>query len=91
MSDARQDPDLEILRSEWDAPPPRPGFDTRVLAAYQDRFCRRSPSRWAWPLAMAFAVVALVVVFLMSRARAERRYQPVSEPHFYIVSAGEHP
>lgn len=91
MSDERQDPDLEIVRSEWDAPPPRPGFDTRVLAAYQGRFRGRSPSRWAWALALGFAVGALVVVFLISRGRPEQRYQPVSEPHFYIVSAGEHP
>lgn len=91
MSEERQDPDLEIVRSEWDAPPPRPGFDTQVLAAYQDRFRRRSPSRWAWPLSVGVAVAALVVVFVISRARPERRYQPVSEPHFYIISAGEHP
>lgn len=91
MSDERQDPDLEILRSEWDAQPPRPGFDTRVLAAYQDRFRRPSPSRWAWALTLGFAVAALVVVLLIPRSRQEQRYRPVSEPHFYIVSAGEHP
>jgi hypothetical protein len=91
MSDERQDPDLEILRSEWDAPPPRPGFDTRVLAAYRDRFRKRSPSRWAWALALGFAAGALLIVFLISRARPEQHYRPVSEPHFYIVSAGEHP
>jgi hypothetical protein len=91
MSDERQDPDLEVVRSEWDAPPPRPGFDTRVLAAYQDRFRRRSPPRWTWPLAMGLAGATLVVVLLISRARPERRYHPVGEPHFYIISAGEHP
>jgi hypothetical protein len=89
MNDERQDPELEVLRREWDAPPPGAGFDSRVVAAYRSEFSRRP--RWAWPMAIAFAAAAMIVVVLVYRPRAEPRYRPVSAPHFYVVSAGEHP
>jgi hypothetical protein len=89
MNDERQDSELDILRREWDAPPPRAGFDARVVAAYRDEFPGRR--RWAWPAAIAFAASAVMVVVLMHRPRPEPRYRPVSAPHFYVVSAGEHP
>lgn len=88
MNDEREDPELEILRREWDAPPPGAGFDGRVRAAYRAEFWRGS--RWAWPLAIAFAA-AVILLALVYRPRPAEQYRPVSEPHFYVVSAGEHP
>lgn len=91
MNEERQDPELDSLRGEWDAPSARPGFDARVVAAYRSRFDRPWTARWGLLLTFALSGAALVVAVLVYQTRPEPRYRPVREPHFYIVSAGEHP
>jgi hypothetical protein len=66
MPDEIRDPDLESVRSQWDAPPPRAGFRDRVRNAYSREFAR--PSGWRrWvafrvPMPLAAAMVILAVV-----------------------------
>jgi hypothetical protein len=91
MNEERQDPDLDILRDEWDAPPASPGFDARVISAYRGRFERLWLARWGWLLAAAFVAGTAAFALIVYTARPASRFRPVQSPHFYIVSAGEHP
>jgi hypothetical protein len=91
MNEERQDPDLDILRGEWDAPPANPGFDARVAAAYRRRFENPWRARWGWVLAAALAAGAAVFTLFVDSGGTAPQFRPVHSPHFYIVSAGEHP
>jgi hypothetical protein len=37
------------------------------------------------------AAVGLLIAVVVSRQGGQARYQPVSQPHFIVVSSGEHP
>lgn len=91
MSEEHRDPDLESIRAEWEAPAPSPGFHARVLSAFEREFGRVPWWRRRWPVAAAMAAAGLLIAVLISRPNGAARYQPVSQPHFTIVSAGEHP
>jgi hypothetical protein len=102
MDDEIRDPELERLRTHWDAPPPGPGFHERVLAGYG----REAPTAWwrRWlamrvplPLAAAAVLMAFLLAWLApSHLRKPEpaglaRYRPVSQPRFIVVSQGENP
>ncbi len=91
MSDEQRDPELKTLRSEWQPPSPSPKLGARVVEAFQQEFMR--PPWWRRRLVISAAVVAagvtMAAVLLYSHRPAH--YEPVSQPHFMIVSAGEHP
>jgi hypothetical protein len=102
MPDEPRDPELEWVRSQWDAPPPTAGFHDRVLGAYV-----REAGRAGWwrrwiairvplPIAAAAVVVAVIVglfvaPYLRTPPAAQHRYVPVSQPRFIVISQGEHP
>jgi hypothetical protein len=90
MIEERRDPDLESIRTEWDAPPPGADFPARMLGAFEREF-GRVPWWRRWPVAAAVAAAGLLIAAVLSRPSGSARYQPVSQPHFTIVSAGEHP
>jgi hypothetical protein len=90
MIEQHRDPDLESIRAEWDAPPPSAGFSARMISAFESEF-GQVPWWRRWPVAAAVAAAGLLIVAVLSRPTAAARYQPVSQPHFTIVSAGEHP
>jgi hypothetical protein len=91
MNEERQDPDLDILRAEWDAPPAESGFDARVIASYRGRIERPWLTRWGWLWAAGLVAGAAAIALAIHTARPAPRFRPVQSPHFYIVSAGEHP
>jgi hypothetical protein len=91
MIEERRDPDLESIRAEWQAPPPRPEFHARLLSAFEREFGRTSWWRRRWPVAAAVAAGGLLIAMVISRPSAAPRYEPVAQPHFIVVSAGEHP
>jgi hypothetical protein len=90
MIEEHRDPDLESIRAEWQAPPPSAGFHARVLSAFEKELGRVPWWRRPWPVAAAVAAASLLIAVLISRPH-QARYQPVAQPHFTIVSAGEHP
>jgi hypothetical protein len=91
MTEEHQDPDLESIRADWQAPPPRAEFHARMLRAYETEFGRATRWRRRWPIAAAVAAACLLFALVISRPSSATRYEPVSQPHFIIVSAGEHP
>ncbi|HEY1758168.1 MAG TPA: hypothetical protein VGG72_22550 [Bryobacteraceae bacterium] len=92
MTDEYRDPDLESIRAEWQPPPPSAEFQARMLSAYEREFGRVPWWRRRWPVTAAVAAAAVVLIaMLISRPSGAARYQPVSQPHFVILSAGEHP
>jgi hypothetical protein len=91
MIEEPRDPELESVRAEWHAPPPSAGFHARLRNAFESEFGRVPWWRRRGPVAAAMAGAGLLIVVAISRSGGAIRYQPVSQPHFIIVSAGEHP
>ena len=105
MRDELKDPDLEWVRALWDAPPPSEGFHQKVLTAYR-RQNRNLVSRsliWILPFAALAASLVLGVYLAPSLKRVRpstittgpgaihEKYRPVKQPHFIVISQGEHP
>jgi hypothetical protein len=90
MIEEHRDPDLESIRAEWEPPPASPEFRTRLGGAYEKEF-GRVPWWRRWPVAAAVAAAGLFLAVALTRPSGAGRYQPVNQPHFTIVSAGEHP
>ena len=90
MSEEHRDPDLQALGVEWQAPPPSPELHSRTLAAFEAEF-GRAPWWRPWLLPVAVACAIPIVVLLFSHARTANRYEPVRQPHFVVLTAGEHP
>jgi hypothetical protein len=91
MIEEPRDPDLESVRAEWQPPPPRAEFHARLLNAFEREFGRVPWWRRRWPVAAMVAAAGLLIAVVIFRPNGATRYQPVSQPHFIIVSAGEHP
>jgi hypothetical protein len=104
MPDESRDPELEWVRAHWDAPPPGRGFHDRILGAYVREAGRGSRrSRPALRTLLAIAAAAVLAAFLGGWLLAPRfssprpgaagpyRLQPVAQPHFIVLSRGEHP
>jgi hypothetical protein len=105
MENEAQDPNLERLRKEWDAPAPSPKLHQRVLDAYDKGFDR---APWwkrcvtvsvSLPVTAAVAIAAFLLAWFASpyfrtptpsRTTIDR-YELVSQPRFIVVSQGEHP
>jgi hypothetical protein len=90
MIEETRDPEVQSIRGDWNAPPPSPEFRGRLLHAFDREFAR---TRWLrrWPLAAAAVGAAgLLIAVLVSHSGAAG-FQPVSQPHFIVVSEGEHP
>lgn len=91
MTDEDRDPELETLRSEWTPAPPSPQLGARALEAFQQEFVHRPWWRKRWVLAGAVVAAGLVMAVVLLRSGRATHYEPVKQPHFMIVSAGEHP
>ncbi len=91
MTDEHRDPDLEPVWSEWQAPSPGAAFHPRVLGAFQDEFVRVPWWRRRWVLAAALAAAGVAMALVLLRPNRATHYEPVRQPHFMVVSAGEHP
>lgn len=91
MMDENRDPDLESVRAEWQAPAPGAGFHARVLGAFEDEFVRVPWWRRRWVIAGAVVAMGVVLAMAVLRREPAAHYEPVRQPHFMIVSAGEHP
>ncbi len=91
MTEEHRDPELEKVWEEWQAPPPGDGFHARVLSAFEEEFGRVPWWRKRWVVAGAVAMVAAAMAVVMLRPHRETHYEPVSQPRFMVVSAGEHP
>lgn len=90
MSEEYRDPDFQPLRETWQAPPPGPELHARVLGAFEAEF-GRAPWWRPWLLPVAVACAVPIVVLLFAHSGDSNRYQPVRQPHFVILTAGEHP
>lgn len=90
MIDEHRDPELESVRAEWEAPAPSAGFHSRVLSAFEEEFAQAPWWRRRWVLAAGLVAGAAMAVVLLRPAR-DTHYEPVRQPHFMVVSAGEHP
>jgi hypothetical protein len=91
MTDEHRDPELESVWAEWQAPAPRAAFHARVLSAFEDEFVRAPWWRRRWVVAAAVAAVGVAMAVIVLRPNRVTHYEPVQQPHFMIVSAGEHP
>lgn len=101
MPDEPLDPDLDWVRAQWEAPPPTRGFHDRVLGAYvREAGVRPMRHELRLPILVAAAILIAVVAggILVSPGLHQRpvvpksySLRPVSQPHFIIVSQGEHP
>lgn len=96
MTEEHRDPELESVWAEWQAPPPGERFHARVLSAFQDEFARVPLLGWRgwrkrWVVAAAVAAAGVAMAVAMLRPHPVPHYEPVSQPRFMIVSAGEHP
>jgi hypothetical protein len=92
MIDEQRDPELESMRAEWEPPPPSAGFPARVLSAFDREFGRVPWWQRRWPVAaVVVAAAGLAIAVVITRPNGPAGYQPVSQPHFTIISAGEHP
>jgi len=88
MADLERDSEFEFVSAHWDAPPPAADFHGRVQAAYaRERDDAPDWRRWV----AAVAVVGLCAFILLNIPHRPRRYQPVPQPHFIVISQGEHP
>jgi hypothetical protein len=94
MTEEHRDPELDSIRAEWEAPPPSAGFHARLLGAYEsERGASAYVVRWwrRWPVAAAVTAAGVFLAMVILRPHGEARFEPVSQPHFIILSAGEHP
>lgn len=80
-----------IDEHEWQAPPPSEGFHARVLSAYESEFVRVPWWRRRWLVAASVVAAGVVLAVVVLRPNRAPDYEPVRQPHFMIVSAGEHP
>lgn len=70
--DETRDPELEWVRTTWDAPAPTPNLDRRVFAAFRREFAAAPPwRRWLatrlpLPAAAAAVVGALTLALLIA-------------------------
>lgn len=88
MKDEDQDPELEFVRANWDAPSPSAGFHQRVGTAYYREFA--VTSRWQrWIVTVAAAAAVALALFTLSHRQPA--YRPVFQPRFIVISQGEHP
>ena len=86
MPDESRDPELEWVRTHWDAPPPGTEFHDRVLAAYV-REAGRVPLLRSWatiriplPVAGAAVIGAFVMAwFAISYLRSPETAAPVRQ------------
>jgi hypothetical protein len=95
MPNESPDPELDWVRALWEAPPPAHGFHDRVLGA----FVREAARIPAWrrrllplPIAAAVAIAVFLLALYLNRPKPEQRYyRVVRQPHFTVISQGEHP
>ncbi|HWB83354.1 MAG TPA: hypothetical protein VG675_04385 [Bryobacteraceae bacterium] len=103
MTDEDRDPELDYVRTEWDAPPPSAGFHNRMLAAYTREgnaagwWRRWLGVRVPMPVTAAAVLMAFLLAWFMaphfrrSEPAGLARYQPIPQPRFIVVSQGENP
>lgn len=91
MMDEDRDPELETARSEWQPPPPSPQLSARMVEAFQKEFVRRPWWRGRMVIAAAGVAAGALLAAVLLHSSRTTRYEPVRQPHFMIVSAGEHP
>ena len=63
----------------------------RVLSAYESEFVRAPWWRRRWLVAASVVAVGAALAMVVLRPDRAPQYEPVRQPHFMIVSAGEHP